>query len=667
VGFETPLALLALVAAGLPILAHLVRRRDLPRQPLPTIALLQAAAAASRRRVRLVDFLLLAVRVGLVAVAVLAVAGPVRRLVLQFGDGRVASVGIVVDDSLSMSGRGLVEEARDRAVAILRSLPPGSEVAVVRASAPGRVLVHRTDDLAAALRALRALDVEGEGGTAYPRAIELAEREMAGAAHAPRRLVVLGDFAAHGALREARLPDGFDLSFERFGEDAPLANAGITSARSAVVPGRDDRASISVEVRARDLAGESPRLTARRGDALLAETTVELGEAGGRATLEVPVDRERPAVSLELEVEDALDADDRRTVLVRGAAGARVLVVDGDPQPVRAADEVRYLTRAIQLAPSTGGALFAQVVDPDTFATRDLADVDVVVLANVAALSRDVAARVRAFVEGGGGLLVTAGGLLDVRAYRAGLASILPGRLGSAVDGEIAGPRGLEGAAPFGEGADGLGAARTQRRLLFEPRPGAETALTFEDGTPALVLGEAGDGRVAVLTTSVDDDDSTLCLQPGFLPLMVRLLRRLSPTRGLGDAPRLPGEAVRFRPPPGTVRVDVRTPSGAVLRATPEADEVRFEATGRSGAYEVEVVTTGAPQRVSSLAWVIAPPASESDLSPGEVPEDRRADGDAAVTPRRTVDRPLDPWFFLAVGLLALAEAVLRRRRLPGA
>ena len=101
-GFAAPWALLALAAVALPVIAHLLRRRDVPVRPLPTIALLRKADVASRRRVRVVDRVLLASRIALIALAALALAAPYASATLAWGDGRVASVAIVIDDSMSM-------------------------------------------------------------------------------------------------------------------------------------------------------------------------------------------------------------------------------------------------------------------------------------------------------------------------------------------------------------------------------------------------------------------------------------------------------------------------------------------------------------------------------------------------------------------------------------
>src|SRR6185295_20018843 len=115
-----------------------------PEVALPTIVLLERARVRTRRRARIVDVLLLCLRVAIVLAGALAVAAPYSVVRLAWGDGTRASVAIVLDDSLSMArregGRTLLATARDRAATIVASLPEGSEVSLVLAGAPPRVI-----------------------------------------------------------------------------------------------------------------------------------------------------------------------------------------------------------------------------------------------------------------------------------------------------------------------------------------------------------------------------------------------------------------------------------------------------------------------------------------------------------------------------------------------
>lgn len=665
-GFEAPLALLALAAAGLPIVAHLLRRHDLPVRKLPTVALLQRAEASSRQRMRLVDLLLLIARVLLVAAIAVAISGPYWNVTLPYGDGSAASVVIVLDDSMSMTGRGgddsPFERARERAIDIVDSLPPGSEVAIVRAGAAARVPLSLGEDLDAAHALLSDLDAPAARGTDVVTALERAAHELAAARHGDRRVVVLTDAARHARLSERPAMPGIDVTFEPFGEDAESSNAAIVSARATPDPTTPGMVSVAVSIRASsDLEGEGADLTLERGGETIANAHVELGPEGARATLHAPIDDADPAAQLVLDLDDAIDVDDRRGVLLRPPAGARVLLVDGDPHPVGGHDEARFIARAIELAPPEGGPLRRRTVDPDTFAAMDLADAEVVVLANVPTPTRATVERLREHVEAGGGLLVAPGDHFEARAMVAALGDLLPARPLDPISAEVGGPRGA-GAELVAPGERGLSQTRTRRRITFEALgPSASAPLRFDDDSPAMVVGSYGDGRVAIFATTLDDDWTDLPFAPGYLPLVVRTMRYLAPSGSTADTPFAPGETVTLRAPAGARQLRVTSPAGDAQRFDELDAPLDVERTEAPGVYRVQIATRDRPlHEEPRLAFVVAPPADESDLTPGEPPRAEGSDdepGGGAV-----VRRSLAPWLFLLAGLLALGEAGLRLR-----
>jgi hypothetical protein len=97
---------------------------------------------------------------------------------------------------------------------------------------------------------------------------------------------------------------------------------------------------------------------------------------------------------------DGLAEDDRRDFVVQVPRELRALVVDGSPSPVRYRDEVFFLEAALT-APSS--PIRPMVKDASAGLRETLEGYDVVVLANVPAPSTEEAARLKAFVERGGG------------------------------------------------------------------------------------------------------------------------------------------------------------------------------------------------------------------------------------------------------------------------
>lgn len=661
-GFEAPLALLGLLAAAIPIIAHLVRRRDLPRVDLPTIALLERAQAQSKRRMRLVDLLLLIARILLVAMIALAVADPYFTVRLAYGDGRIASVAIVVDDSMSMGRDGLLEDAAERARSAIQSLPEGSEVAVVLAGKTPRLLVPRTTDLDAASEALERVTPTARG-TAMTEAVVTATRELLGARHEARRLLIITDGAAHARLADVVWPEGdIGIDVVRVGDARGAPNRAVTAAMAVPDPTTPGAASISVEVRSFGAGDGAVPLSLRRGEETLEETTLELSGGVGRTVLHGPLVSEGdPSARVVVGGEDALAGDDARTVLLRPPTALRVLLVDGDPHPSRDRDELGFLVRALEMAPASGGAISHRVVDPDTLANTEVAGFDVVVLANVPTPSAVTADRLVEHVRRGGGLLVAAGDRVTPRPYAARLGDLLPAR--PSASGPLDPPLGIvrgEAAQIVAEGDTGLAQVSVAHRLLLEPSLAeSRVELAFTDGAPALVTGTHGRGRTAILAIPVDDDWSDLPYRPGFLPLVVELLERLSARPEIPDDVVAPGETVTLTPPPGSTRLAVLRPDGE--RVDHEGSEpLRFERTELAGAYRVQVETeTGALEDDSRSAFVVAPPVEESDLASAELP--RFDQGREAGTSGAVVRRSMAPWLFLLAGLLAIAEALLRR------
>src|SRR5690606_9120770 len=94
-------------------------------------------------------------------------------------------------------------------------------------------------------------------------AVRLAERELAGARNADRRLLVLTD-GAGAALEGLTLPSRISSRIERFGENAEVANAAIVDARATLDPTTPGQLSLATTVRAYGLEGRTIPLVLRR-------------------------------------------------------------------------------------------------------------------------------------------------------------------------------------------------------------------------------------------------------------------------------------------------------------------------------------------------------------------------------------------------------------------
>lgn len=138
-GFLQPVFALAALAIAVPIILHLVRRREVRRLTFPAIRYLRRAEQRHARRLRLRHLLLLAVRSAIVLLAAFAAAGPL----IGRGDAadhRPTALAIIVDESQSSSrllgDRSLLDMYVERANRTLDLATPDDRVAVFSAVRP---------------------------------------------------------------------------------------------------------------------------------------------------------------------------------------------------------------------------------------------------------------------------------------------------------------------------------------------------------------------------------------------------------------------------------------------------------------------------------------------------------------------------------------------------
>ncbi|MBP6444656.1 MAG: BatA domain-containing protein, partial [Gemmatimonadales bacterium] len=139
IGFATPWFLLALPAAALPILLHLVRRHEPPEVAFPAVQYLADATRDHRRRAELRHLLLLITRTLLILAIVLAAAG-MRLTRGAFGSHAPSALVLVVDNSASsgvvVDGEPLLTALRAAAAAVLDRATPTDRLWLRTATGP---------------------------------------------------------------------------------------------------------------------------------------------------------------------------------------------------------------------------------------------------------------------------------------------------------------------------------------------------------------------------------------------------------------------------------------------------------------------------------------------------------------------------------------------------
>lgn len=156
IGFLHPLALLALVAAAIPALLHLLGRRVPPTVVFPAVRYLTATEKEHSRRLRFRNLLLLILRTAVIVFLVLAAARP--SIDLGSGDSHPpTALALIVDNSVSSGaisdGARILESIVTAARGVLARVAPGDRLWLVLADGVPR----RTTRLEA-IEALDGLD-----------------------------------------------------------------------------------------------------------------------------------------------------------------------------------------------------------------------------------------------------------------------------------------------------------------------------------------------------------------------------------------------------------------------------------------------------------------------------------------------------------------------------
>jgi hypothetical protein len=139
--FSYPVLLWGLLAGSIPLLIHLLRRRRVTTQPLPTLRFLTEAHRQQRFNIQLQDLLLLILRTLLILLVVMALAGP--KMVLggraqglpgwmNVGEARrVALVDVSRSMGYEEAGSVRLNRAAEAVSRLLDELPQSAEAMVI--------------------------------------------------------------------------------------------------------------------------------------------------------------------------------------------------------------------------------------------------------------------------------------------------------------------------------------------------------------------------------------------------------------------------------------------------------------------------------------------------------------------------------------------------------
>jgi len=311
IGFLHPWALAGLVAAAVPLLLHLLARREPPTVVFPAVRYLITTTREHQRRLKLQHLLLLLLRTLLIVALVLAAAGPTlpHRGV---GNHAPSALVLVVDNSPSsgvvVGGASRLSQLQGAARRVLERATPDDALWLLAADGVPRRGDRRTllDGVAALPVSPRRVDLGS--------ALGLAGEVLAGESR-PGEIALLTDLQA-SAVSPADLQVPLVVGRP---DEPPPRNVGIARLETGPQPWSADGGRLTVSLIGDSGAGTP--VTARVGNRPPRQALVHVG---GAAVLPVAG---LTAGWWEADAEldpDELRVDDRRVAVVRVAPVARV-------------------------------------------------------------------------------------------------------------------------------------------------------------------------------------------------------------------------------------------------------------------------------------------------------------------------------------------------------
>jgi hypothetical protein len=333
IAFLHPWLLVGLSAAAIPILLHLLARREPPTVVFPAVRYLVSTTQEHQRRLKLQNWLLLLLRTLLIAIVVMAAAGPTVPLTGVPGHAPSALV-LVVDNSPStgavVGGTPQLAQIVDAATRVLDRATPEDALWLVTADGiPRRGDRQTLKELVGGLKvSSRRLDLG--------RALTLAGEVLASEPR-PGEIMLLTDLQASALSAATRTAA---LAIGRPQGPAP-SNIGIAAIETGAQPWSTDGGRLTLS-----LIGDSSASVPVRARVGTRPPRQTLGHGGGAVAITIPSAQSGWwSVTAELDP-DELRLDDHRVAAVRVAPVARVSW-DSASRHIAAAAEVLAASRRI--------------------------------------------------------------------------------------------------------------------------------------------------------------------------------------------------------------------------------------------------------------------------------------------------------------------------------
>jgi hypothetical protein len=664
-GFFSPWFLGGLLAVGLPIWLHLLKRHKTDPKPFPSLMFFEHREQSSVMHRKLDHILLFVLRILMLLILALLFAQPFLRLLTAKGQGKKIIV-VAVDNSASMRAASgtqtRLEKAKADALALVAKIPAQQQAQVIALGGQVQALTQQVNDpgeLRAAVASIPQTDERSSFG-------ELSRflRTLNESTKTPLEVHFFSDLQKTGlppGFADLRLAPDTSIEFHNEGGAAPNWTVENVVAQKRVFDPKRFRIQATIAGYSTPAAKKDVSLILN--GKTLQSKTVDVPE-NGRAQVEfLGLDASYGFNRCEVRIDssDALATDDHFYFSVERADPKKVLFVDDGRRP-----RAQLYFRAA-LDATTDAPFVMEVQSPDSATAANLSSYGVVVLSDPGTLPSSLNDALTRYVTNGGAVFVALGPASAVL-NRVPVAD-------EAIDSTRYAGREAERFLAVSDLDTGHPALKNVERFdgvkfyqMVRVTPTKSRVLAkLGDQTPLVLERQIGEGKVLVFTSTFDGNSNDLPLHASWVPFVQQSVAYLG-----GGGPEEPvnvttGSYVELRTADSqSAAAEVLDPDGKRALTLEEATKARTFALNREGYYEVKT----ANGRHSLMA--VHTDRRESDLTP--VPKETMdlwgatggpQTGDtAAAAQGDDLRKPwsLAPYLLILLILVALAESIVADR-----
>jgi hypothetical protein len=610
--FFSPLFLIGILGASIPIIIHLINRKKALVHKFAAIDFILQSHERFAARFKLRQLLLLILRSLLVALLAMALAKPFLRPAggASLSADVPTSYAIIIDDSYSMgytiNDQALFEKAKQGAKQLINSLSVVDDAVILLCSNPeSEPLSNLNTDKQRLLEKIDSLQPT-HFTTRIAGAIERACAILDTSRLKAKRIFLLTDLTKNGwvekqfSLVNKKLQDGrFKIIVTDVSGAGKLNNIAIDNVETHYDP-TVKNAQVGIKI---TVSNFSPlpvnellcRVTVEED--LIAQGFINV-EANSSATKEFfwePTKGGYFRGYVEI-ANDSLAIDDIRNFIINITRDITVLIVDGDPRTNLYESESFYLEKALNPGRALTSHIKSIVCNPTELSSLRLKDFDLILLCNVETISPEKIMELQRFVSEGGGLVFTLGDRVDMEYYNRSFSALLPNPLRGIKEMQNAEFGMWSSEHPAIRNLQAAVGSKAQFHKIYLVEPGAvgssSIILKYSDDTPALIEKQHGKGIVMLFTSTIDRDWNDLPVKPVFLPLIQQLCRYLTGTfTETGEIDVLVGEEYELSTGEDVGIVKVSDPEGNSERLQSEVVEgerkIVYTGTNFQGFYTI--------------------------------------------------------------------------------